>query len=384
MLEIHTHGSVAIINKIFDILEKFSGCRFASPGEFSKRAFLNGKNDLIHFEGLANLISSETEQQRIVASKQTFGQTQNICRLWRETIVENLAILDSAIDFPEEGESYNIKIILNNLKKLVQNVKKAIEFSNIFEQVYSGQDIVIFGPPNGGKSSFYNLLCQENKAITSSVKGTTRDKNTSYLEIFGFKTTITDTAGLRKAKNLIEKKGVKKTLQILDVSNNFILILSPDSFSKKNSDFIEDTIKKIKDKNLVVVFNKEDLDSFSSIKTKWKSQIPDLNKLKSFSISCKNNKNDYKILISLMKFLNKNLLLIDRNLNQNYYFFEKGQRNIISSMIDDLEMCIKNIKDIEIASDYLSKSLFTLDTLYGKSDIEDRLEIVFNKFCIGK
>ncbi len=384
MLEIHTHGSIAIINKIFDILEKSSGCRFALPGEFSKRAFLNGKNDLIHFEGLANLISSETEQQRIVASKQTFGQTQNICKLWREIIVENLAILDSAIDFPEEGESYNIKVILNNLKKLVQNVKKAMEFSDTCEQVYNGQDIIIFGPPNGGKSSFYNLLCQENKAITSSVKGTTRDKNTSYLEIFGFKTTITDTAGLRKAKNLIEKQGVKKTLQILDVSSNFILILSPDSFSKKNSDFIEDTIKKIKDRNLVVVFNKEDLDSFSSVKTKWINQIPNLKRLKSFSISCKNNRNNYKILISLMKFLNKNLLLIDRNLNQNYYFFEKGQRSIILSMIGDLEMCIKNINDIEIASDYLSKSLSTLDTLYGKSDIEDRLEIVFNKFCIGK
>ena len=92
------------------VLEKIIGCRFALPGEFSKRAFINGKNDLIHFEGLANLISSETEQQRIVASKQTFGQTQNICKEWREVIVENLAILDSAIDFPEEGEDYNLKL----------------------------------------------------------------------------------------------------------------------------------------------------------------------------------------------------------------------------------------------------------------------------------
>ncbi len=384
MLEIHNHGSIAIINKMFETLEKIIGCRFALPGEFSKRSFINGKNDLIHFEGLANLISSETEQQRVVASKQTFGQTQNICKEWRDLIVENLAILDSAIDFPEEGEDYNLKVILKNLKKIIKTAKKAIEFFNTCERAYYGQDVVIFGPPNSGKSSFYNLLCQENKAITSSIKGTTRDKNTTQLEVFGLKATITDTAGLRKAKNYIEKKGIKKTLQILDTSKNFILVLSPDSFSKKNSGFIEDAIKKIRGKNLVVVYNKKDLDSFANEKKNWINKIPDLDKIKSFSISCKEDISDYHMLVRLMKFLNKNLLLIDIDLNENYYFFEKAQINIISSMISDLEMCIKNIKNIEIASDFLSKTLSSLDTLYGKSDIEDRLEVVFNKFCIGK
>tara|TARA_B100000035_G_C20988210_1_gene548881 strand:+ start:58 stop:1446 length:1389 start_codon:yes stop_codon:yes gene_type:complete len=384
MLEIHNHGSIAIINKMFEALEKIEECRFAFPGEFSKRAFFNGKNDLIHFEGLANLISSETEQQRIVASKQTFGQVQNICKEWREIIVENLAVLDSAIDFPEEGEDYNYAIILKNLKKILQTAKKAIEFSNTCEKAYKGRDIVIFGPPNSGKSSFYNLLCQDNKAITSSIKGTTRDKNTTQLEILGLKTTITDTAGLRKANNLIEKKGVKQTLQTLDISKNFILVLSPDSFSKKNCSFIQDVVNQIKGKNLVVVFNKKDLSSFKTLKTKWVSQIPRLEKINSFSISCKENKSDYKMLISVIKFLNKNLLLIDRNLNENYYFFEKAQISIISSMVRDLEMCIKNIKNLEIASEFLSKTLSSLDTLYGKSDIENRLDIVFNKFCIGK
>ena len=384
MLEIHTHGSIAIINKMFEILEKTIGCRFALPGEFSKRAFANGKNDLIHYEGLANLISSETEQQRIVASIQTFGQAQNICKEWREVIIENLAILDSAIDFPEEGENYNLNIVLNNLTKIVQKAKKAVELSTTWDKAYKGQEVVIFGPPNSGKSSFFNLLCQENKAITSSIKGTTRDKNTTQLEIFGLKSTITDTAGLRKAKNLIEKKGVKKTLKILDSSKNFILVLSPDSFTKMNASFIEDAIYQIGDKNLVVVYNKEDLGSFASVKTKWVNQIPTLKKTESFSISCKNNKNDYQILISLMKFLNKNLLLIDSNINENYYFFEKAQISIISSMISDLEMCIENIENIEIASDFLSKTLSSLDTLYGKSNIEERLELVFNKFCIGK
>ncbi len=384
MLEIHTHGSIAIINKMFEILEKITECRFALPGEFSKRAFVNGKNDLIHFEGLANLISSETELQRVVASKQTFGKSQNICKEWREIIVESLAILDSAIDFPDEGENYNFKDILKNLTKIVQTAKEAVELSNTYEKTYTGQDVIIFGPPNSGKSSFYNLLCQENKAITSSVKGTTRDKSSTQLEIFGLKTNITDTAGLRKANNLIEKKGIKKTLQTLNVSKNFILVLSPDSFSIKNSSFIKDAINKIEDKNLIVVYNKKDLDSFINVKKNWINLIPNLKRIKSLSISCKENKGDYQMLISLMRFLNKNLLSIDRNLNDNYYFFEKAQISIISSIIGDLEMCIKNIKNIEIASEFLSKTLSSLDTLYGKSDVEDRLEVVFNKFCIGK
>ena len=136
MLEIHTHGSIAIINKMFEVLEKIKGCRFAMPGEFSKRAFINGKNDLIHFQGLANLISSETEQQRIVASKQTFGQTQNICKEWRQVIVESLAILDSAIDFPEEGEDYNLNVIVKKLKKLIQTAEKAIEFSHTLSLIH--------------------------------------------------------------------------------------------------------------------------------------------------------------------------------------------------------------------------------------------------------
>ena len=119
-------------------------------------------------------------------------------------------------------------------------------------------------------------------------------------------------------------------------------------------------------------------------KTKWVSQIPSLGKFNNFSISCKENKSNYQMLSSLIKFLNKNLLSIDRNLNENYYFFETAQISIISSMVDNLEMCIKNIKNIEIASDFLSKSLSFLDTLYGKNDVEDRLEVVFNKFCIGK
>ena len=126
------------------------------------------------------------------------------------------------------------------------------------------------------------------------------------------------------------------------------------------------------------------MNSFINVKKDWINQIPNLKRKKSFSISCKENKSDYKMLISLMKFLNKNLLLIDRNLNDNYYFFEKAQISIISSMVSDLEMCIKNIKNIEIASEFLSKTLSSLDTLYGKSDIENRLDIVFNKFCIGK
>ena len=109
MLEIQCHGGISIINKILLELSLFENCRFASPGEFSRRAFANKKNDLLHYEGLANLIASETENQRLVASKQTFGESENICRIWRNSLLQSIAMLDAAIDFSEENETFNLK-----------------------------------------------------------------------------------------------------------------------------------------------------------------------------------------------------------------------------------------------------------------------------------
>ena len=132
MLEIHSHGSVAVIKKLLKELSSLKNCRFAQPGEFSKRGYINGKNDLIHYEGLSSLISSETEKQRVVSVRQAFGEAQGKCLYWREIIQNSLASLDASIDFAEEDEAFDFKGLINDIKKVITNAKKVSELSQSY------------------------------------------------------------------------------------------------------------------------------------------------------------------------------------------------------------------------------------------------------------
>ena len=228
MLEIQCHGSISIVNKILSELSTFENSRFADPGEFSRRGYLHGKNSLIHYEGLANLISSETENQRVLANKLTFGQTENICKVWRKLILDTVSILDAAIDFSEENESFDVTEVSKKLSQLLEQIELTVEYSEDLSKIEIGGKIVIFGPPNSGKSSFFNYISREERAITSNEEGTTTDLNTNVMELAGSKVVFTDTAGLRNALRSIEKKGIAKTKQVIDESSRFILVLSPD------------------------------------------------------------------------------------------------------------------------------------------------------------
>ena len=277
-MEIHTHGSLAVINKLLDEIGKIENCRFAKPGEFSKRAFLNNKRSLFHYEGISNLIAAETEAERSVSTRVSFGETENICQKWRRNLIDILSLVDASIDFPEEGETFNLKEIGFQIKKIIDEAKKSLSVSENIKNFSDKEGIVLFGPPNTGKSSIFNLLCQEERAITSAVKGTTTDKNIHNLDLFGVKISITDTAGIRNAKNTVEKIGVRKTKKTLNESKNLILVLSPDSLNKKNLESIMSFQEVLLKKNLVVIFNKSDLDNFEKKKIKWKSEFPFIEK----------------------------------------------------------------------------------------------------------
>ncbi len=384
MLEIHSHGSVAVIKKLFKELSSLKNCRFAQPGEFSKRGYINGKNDLIHYKGLSSLISSDTEKQRAVSVRQAFGEAQGKCLYWRKIIQNCLASLDASIDFAEEGEAFNVKEVIKDIKKVITNAKKVSELSQNYQNLHDGQKLLIFGPPNSGKSTIYNIICQEDKAIISAIKGTTTDYQSTSIEIFGLKTTVTDSAGVRKAMNIIEKKGITKTLKLINNHQRLILVLSPDSFSKANCSYLKSILKNLNGQKIIVIFNKKDLRNFAECKNKWQEELIDLKKIKSLSISCKENKRNNNILTNIMNFLQKHLISIDTMANEDYYSFEQEQIEIIATMTRNLELCLYNINEIEIASDYLLRALSDLDSLFGKNNIEDRLEVIFRNFCIGK
>ena len=384
MLEIQCHGSISIVNKILSELSSFKNLRFADPGEFSKRGYLNGKNSLIHYEGLASLIVSETENQRILANKQTFGQTENICKVWRKSMLESISIFDGAIDFSEENENFDVTEVSKKLSQLLEKIQLTVKYYNDLSKIDIGGKIVIFGPPNSGKSSFFNYISREERAITSDEEGTTTDLNTNVMELAGSKAVFTDTAGLRNALRSIEQKGIAKTKQAINESNKFILVLSPDCLSDNNVDALSKTLERMLDKKIVVIFNKSDLPKFKTKKNEWISKIKILRKIKSISISCVSDKKNIKKLIELNNFINDNLLAIDTLNNDDYFFTEKRQIDNLNQIISYLESAIINIDQLEISSDYLTKAIKVLDKLYGKNDFEERLGYIFEKFCVGK
>ena len=384
MAEIHVHGGKAVVLAVQNEISKIKNCRLAEPGEFTRRAVLAGKIDFTEAEGLIDLIDAETDAQRRQALLQSRGVLGDLYNSWRDKLLPCLAHLEAAIDFPEEGETFNLKEIGFQIKKIIDEAKKSLSVSENIKNFSDKEGIVLFGPPNTGKSSIFNLLCQEERAITSAVKGTTTDKNIHNLDLFGVKISITDTAGIRNAKNTVEKIGVRKTKKTLNESKNLILVLSPDSLNKKNLESIMSFQEVLLKKNLVVIFNKSDLDNFETKKIKWKSEFPFIEKIPKISISCKDKSKNLNMLRRLIKFIDSNLILFDRKLNQDYYFPEKRHIEIISSMILDLENFLVNFDDVEIAHENINLAIKKLDELYGKNDIEDRLGNIFNNFCIGK
>ena len=333
---------------------------------------------------MANLIASETENQRIIATKQSFGESENIYRAWRESLLESIALLDAAIDFSEENETFSLKKVEKSLNEVVKKATNTIELAKNNQEILFGTKVLIFGPPNSGKSSLFNLLSREDRAITSDEAGTTTDQNSNVLEISGIRTVITDTAGLRNASRNVEKIGVEKTQESIKQRNKFILVLSPDCFSDENCKLIESTLKNINTKKTIVIFNKNDLPDFQAGKNLWISKIKQLKKLKNISISCTLGIKNVNILVELNNFISKNLLTIDTLGNDDYFFSEKRQIDIVQKIVVHIKDALMSLDDLEISVNYLDQAVKLLDELFGKNNYEDRLGYIFDRFCIGK
>ncbi len=384
LLEIHTHGSIAVINRLIKVLSDFPQTRPALPGEFSKRAFQNGKGNLLKYEGLNNLILSETENQRLMATKQTFGESENICFLWREGMARILAMIDAVIEFSDDVDTLELNSIEQSIRTIINQTHNILKNAEVAKELNFGFNILIFGPPNVGKSSFFNLLCQDDKTITSNLQGTTRDQTSSQIDLFGNKINITDSAGIRETRDPIEKKGIKKTFQSLSIFKKLILVLSPDSFNKQNVDGVFSVLKKIKRKKMVVIFNKTDLSGSKRKYEAWTKHIPELTNYYSFEISCKNSRNNSKTLEPLFDFINQNLIAVDRSENDDYYFSDQRQLECIKRINSNLKNSLEHLRELEISADFLRNALKETDDLYGRSDEDNKLGIIFKNFCIGK
>ena len=258
LIELHTHGSKAVINKLLEDLGERNDCRLAQPGEFTKTAYQNNRINLYEAESIADLLQAETEAQRVQALRLKNSSPKFL--EWRETILDVLSKTEASIDFSEEDLPEEIlKDNEKKIKAIVSDIDEMLD-ETMGEIIRDGFKIAIIGPPNAGKSSFLNLLVKRQAAIVSSIKGTTRDIIEVKYHINNYPVILTDTAGIRNAKNKIEKTGVELALNASNEANLDILIL--DGTEKK----LQKNIQKLISEKTLIILNKKDKKSFNTKK----------------------------------------------------------------------------------------------------------------------
>ena len=368
LAEFHVHGSRAVINAMHSFISKIRNCRLAEPGEFTKRAFQNGKINLLKAESIADLVSSETEIQRKQALKIMSGKSSDKFNSWREKLLKILSHVEAKIDFPDEDLPKNIiKEIQKTSNKVLTEIKKTLNDQKVGERIREGFKIAIVGPPNSGKSSLLNYLSKRDVAIVSEIAGTTRDVIETHLNLDGYPVIVSDTAGIRSSKNEIEKKGIKIALKRAEDADLRLVIVSA-----KNVGFTG-VLKSLLTKNAILVVNKSDL-----IKGKLNRKFK---KYEHVLISIKEDSNLNKLIAKIKsklknKFTTSEDILITR---------ERHRQNLINS-VQHLEKFKKkkSTQDFDKAAEDLRLATRHLGMIVGKIDVEELLGSIFNDFCIGK
>ena len=368
LAEFHVHGSRAVIKAMHTAISKVKSCRLADPGEFTKRAFQNGRINLLKAESIADLISAETEMQRKQALKIMSGASSSKFNSWRKNLLKILSHVEAKIDFPDEDLPNKI---LNEVKKtsdkVLNEIKKTLDDQKVGERIREGFKIAIIGPPNSGKSSLLNYLSRRDVAIVSEIAGTTRDVIETHLNLDGYPVIVSDTAGIRDSKNEIEKKGIKIALKRAEDADLRLVIVSAN-----NAEFTG-VFRKFLTNNAILVVNKSDL-----VKGKLNQKFK---KYDHAFISIKKNFNVGKLILKIKhklknKFITSEDILITR---------ERHRQNLINC-VHHLEKFIKirSSKNFDMAAEDLRLATRHLGMIVGKVDVEELLGSIFNDFCIGK
>jgi tRNA modification GTPase len=368
MAEIQVHGSKAVVDALHSSISNIENCRLAEPGEFTKLAFQNGKINLLKAESIADLISSETEIQRQQAIKIMNGKSADQFNFLREKLLKTLSYVEAKIDFPDEDLPNNIlKEIKKSSDEVLINIEKILDDQKVGERIREGFKIAILGPTNAGKSSLLNHLSNRDVAIVSEIAGTTRDVIETHLNIDGYPVIVSDTAGIREAKNEIEKKGIKLSLSRAEEADLKLVVVDA-----KNLNFT-DILKGLLDHNAILVINKSDILD-EDIK-------PEIKKLNHVLISIKENLNIDELILKIKnnlknKFITSDDILITR----------ERHRQHLNQCLQHLKNFNKKneVEDFDKAAEDLRLATRQLGMIVGKVDVEEILGSIFNDFCIGK
>ena len=371
IVEINCHGGISTTNKILELL-LMKGCRLAEPGEFTKRAFLNGRIDLEEAEGIMDLIESKTDKARSLAINQLSGKVSDLIRNLREDLVQVLANINVNIDYPEydDVEEVTIPLLQEKIKNIKEKIEDILKKSKNGKIIKEGIKTSIIGKPNVGKSSLLNTLLEEDKAIVTDIEGTTRDIVEGTVNIDGILLNIIDTAGIRDTNNIVEKIGVEKSLELIDNSDLILFVLNNnEEITKEELELLE----KIENKNHIIIVNKIDLEKKLNtnllnnviyISTKNNEGIDELkNTIKKIFNLEQIEKEDMTYLtsarsVAILKKVNEQINELEKNINNNM-------------PIDMIELDIKNIWNL-------------LGEIIGDTYEEELIDELFSRFCLGK
>ena len=367
-VEISCHGSIYIQNKIIQVLID-SGCRLATSGEFSMRAFKNGKLDLIQAESVADLIESESEAAHKTAFMQLKGGISGKLKELRNQLIDFASLLELELDFSEEDVEFADRKKFNDLLENIKSeLEKLIQSFKLGNSIKNGIPVTILGAPNVGKSTLLNCLLNEDKSIVSDIAGTTRDAIEDILIINGYNFRFIDTAGIRNTTDKIESLGIKKTLDKAKKSEIILFIIDSSQVLKLQLSELEKIKKDNKGKVLVIV-NKIDI---SDIELK-EDYIP---------ISAKTGKGIAKLQNKLLNFINTEKISDNDSIISNLRHYEQLQLTLheINIIMHGMENNISG----DLLSINIRQALFHLGSITGEVTTDDLLDNIFGKFCIGK
>ena len=370
IVEINSHGGISTTKKILEILIE-NGIRLAEPGEFTKRAFLNGRLDLSQAEAVNSLIKSRTDLERKLALNGLSGKISKKINKVRGIIVELLANIEVNIDFPEYEDA--LEITLENLPPKLREIKKELESlleeSNIGKIVENGIKVAIIGRPNVGKSSILNAMLKENKAIVTDIAGTTRDIVEGEVELKGIALKFIDTAGIHKTEDVVEKIGVDKSLEMMNLADLVILVLNNnEELTEEDKELIE----KIKEKTHIIFINKNDLPTKLELNEKEivKGNTIDLDGLNEL-------KNKIVELFDLEKINNSNLEVVS----------SAREIGLIKEALNSINGALNNVSSalpVDMIAIDIKKAWDLLGEITGEAYQDELLDTLFSKFCLGK
>ena len=375
MCEINSHGGIVVMNQILELCLE-NGAEMAQPGEFTKRAFLNGRIDLVESEAIIDIINAKSKMESKTAAMQLEGKLSTKIKEIQEKGISIMSDIEASIDYPEydieEVTEKKVRDVLEEIRELLTQLEESFETGKIIKE---GIRTAIIGTPNAGKSSLLNAMLEEDRAIVTEIEGTTRDTIEELITIKGVPVKIIDTAGIRDAENKIEKIGIEKSKKVAEDADLIIAIFDGSKSIKKED---EEILELIKDKKSIIVINKEDLGlTHEDLFIEKNSGKPIVH------ISARNKTNIEQIYEEILKMFKINEIEIDTSVT----ITNSRHKDLINKAKKSTNKAIESVgvkMPIDVVAIEIKNVLESLGKITGDDVTEDVIKDIFSKFCLGK